>query len=399
MVIGGLRGRTDPIVRDGCIVLPPRPCRAISSVKGRVERRNLSRAILGACHPSGPARRRSPAAPRIVVVGDLMLDVVLRVRARARGRHRRARVGCRSCRVARRRTTARWLSRLGARPRSWLRSGGTRPDARSSRRCARDEVPRPRRPRRGRPDRTDRRRRRAGRGAVVRGRPCRRRPAPSRRPRAGLVRRDRRPPRAGLLAARRAARARPAVARSSSARGRGRPRQHRSRVDRAAPRPWPAGRAALVARRAPDLLFATAAEAEALLGRLRRRGSARARAGRRRSSAGAKGATVLARDGDGSAAALRGRDHAAVDGGRHDRGRRRLRRRVPRRLARRAAAGRPLRADALQRGRRRPPCRGAPAVQPAHGARRSVTPRARGRYAAPMASTDRRATRYGSGGR
>ena len=54
------------------------------------------RAILGACRhaePSPPTGGRPRRPPRIVVVGDLMLDVVLRARARARGRHGRARLG------------------------------------------------------------------------------------------------------------------------------------------------------------------------------------------------------------------------------------------------------------------------------------------------------------------
>ena len=51
------------------------------------------------------------------------------------------------------------------------------------------------------------------------------------------------------------------------------------------------------------------------------------------------------------------------------------------------AAGRALPATMRQAGRRRPPCRGSPAVEPARGARARVAQRVRGRYAAPMAST------------
>ena len=93
---------------------------------------------------------------------------------------------------------------------------------------------------------------------------------------------------------------------------------------------------ALIAEVAPDLLFATASEAAALLGGRSVDGLlefAAAAVVKR----GPKGATVLARVGDGHHP-LRGR-HGACRRGRHHRGRRRLRRRVPGRLVRGAGRG------------------------------------------------------------
>ena len=77
---------------------------------------------------------------------------------------------------------------------------------------------------------------------------------------------------------------------------------------------------------APDLLFATAAEAEALLGRYAVGGPARPRARSRSSSAAPKGATVLARDGDERLRFEVATEHRSRR--RHDRRRRRVRRRA-----------------------------------------------------------------------
>ena len=88
---------------------------------------------------------------------------------------------------------------------------------------------------------------------------------------------------------------------------------------------------ALIEAVAPDLLFATASEAEALLGRYAVEGLLEL-APIAVVKRGAKGATVLARDG-----AERLRFEVATDAsdrGRHDRRRRRLRCRVPRGLVR-----------------------------------------------------------------
>ena len=116
---------------------------------------------------------------------------------------------------------------------------------------------------------------------------------------------------------------------------------------------------ALVADIAPDILFATASEAEALLGKYAVDGllDVAAVAVVKRGAEGRHGPRPRRR----CAAALRGR-HRADRGDRHDRRRRRVRRRVPGRLVR-VARGRSI-AAGLAPARRpgRPPRGGAPAV-------------------------------------
>ena len=117
---------------------------------------------------------------------------------------------------------------------------------------------------------------------------------------------------------------------------------------------------------APDLLFATAAEAEAFLGGRRGRGAARV-AAIAVVKRGAKGATVLARDGG-----ERVRFEVATgtsSGHRHDRRRRRLRCRVPGRLVRGARGGPVRRRVAPSGGAGRPSGGGPPALGAAPGAR------------------------------
>ena len=155
-----------------------------------------------------------------------------------------------------------------------------------------DGAPARRRRSSGRPgcagaDRPDRRRRlvrgRHGgqRRALVRRRPGRRRRAGPGRSPVRLVPRCRRPPPAGLLAPRRAARRRPAAGRPSWPGSTAPPSASTSpRAGRSSPRARRAAQA-LLRSVTPDVLFATAGEAEALLGGWALGGPARVRAGRR----------------------------------------------------------------------------------------------------------------------
>ena len=127
---------------------------------------------------------------------------------------------------------------------------------------------------------------------------------------------------------------------------------------------------ALIAEVAPDLLFATASEAAALLGGRPVDGLLEF-APTAVVKRGPKGATVLARVGDASTR-VRGR-HRARRRGRHDRRRRRLRRRVPGRLVR-GPFRRPIAAGVAPAcGRGRPSGGGTPAVDPAGGVAARLT--------------------------
>ena len=131
-----------------------------------------------------PRPRRSHGPARIVVLGDLVVDVVLRPdRPLEHGTDVPGRVFLAQGGSAA--TAARWLGRLGARSSLIARgrSGRRRPGAR--RRDPRRRRHAARRPRRRRADGQDRRHRHARRRALVRHRPRRRAPAPAGRPQAG----------------------------------------------------------------------------------------------------------------------------------------------------------------------------------------------------------------------
>ena len=267
---------------DGCIVLPPRPCRPTRCARKVVTKRlqpgglSSGRACPAAAPPSPPPARcptdrrgRRPDARRRPAV-----------RARAGVRHRRARLGV---------VRAGWVCGDDrplagpARGEGHARDGGRARCRRSRARRggARRQGPRARHSRAGRPYRADRCRRRARRGAVVRGRPRRRRPAPSRGPRPGVVHRSRRPPRPGLLAARPAAwRGRPSRDRARA--GGGLVRQPRPRVDRPAPGSWPAGRTAARQRSGAGPPVRDRGRGGGTARPVRRRGAARVRAPRGR---------------------------------------------------------------------------------------------------------------------
>ena len=150
--------------------VPPRPRRLPSG-----------HARLRPPRPHRPGRPRRPRASgrrpaRIVVLGDLMLDVVLAPERALETRHRRPRPGDAG------------PGRLGGEHRPLARPARRADDARSRGRARRGRPGAGRcgpsrrgdaagRPRRGRADRPDRRPRRAGRRALVRRRPRRRRPA------------------------------------------------------------------------------------------------------------------------------------------------------------------------------------------------------------------------------
>ena len=316
---------------------------------------------------ASPARRRRP--PRIVVLGDLMVDVVL---APARPLETGTDVPGRVALVAggSAANTARWLGRLGARS-SLIGAVGRDAAGRALVETLRDgQGHAASHARRRGADRPDRGPRLARRRALVRRGPGRRGPAPPGRPASRLVRRRRR--RSTCRRTRcSASRSGPAGRRAVGAGSRGRgARQRRPRLDRAVARAGPAGRA----RRSSA--------------RSRRTSSSPPPARPRRSSGryavegllefapiavvkrGAKGATVLARRRRG-AAPLRGRDRARRRG-RHDRRRRRVRCRVPGRLVRgprggalaaglapAGGAGRPSRRDAAAGGAARRSCRSA----------------------------------------
>ena len=86
--------------------------------------------------PGRPSRRATPGPARIVVLGDLVLDVVRRAGSAARARDRRARSACRSSRAGRRRTPPAGWHGSGRGRRSSRRSAGTRWAAPSSTPCA-----------------------------------------------------------------------------------------------------------------------------------------------------------------------------------------------------------------------------------------------------------------------
>ena len=305
---------------------------------------------------SAATRRRSPRRPRSSSLGDLMLDVVLAPDRAARDRHGRPRPGA-LVQGGSAATTARWLGRLGARSSLDLRGRARRRRPGARRRAARG-----------------RRRRPGSCGSPARGpggSACSSRPTasgrswpiaapPTRSPRTTceavwFAGRDAvHLPVYSLLGEPLGLAGRRAVDAGPRGRGAG---QRRPRLDRAAaaarspggPRAHRRGRArTCCSRRPPRPRRCSAAIDPRACSSSRRWPS---------SSAGSKGATVLAREGD-EQLALRGRDRAP-DGGRHDRRRRRLRRRVPRRLVRGRAAGRSLPAS-LQRPR-------SPAIAPRRG--------------------------------
>ena len=247
--------------------------------------------------PHRPARRPPSGTARIVVLGDLMVDVVL---APSRPLERRARTSpamSRSSRAGRRRTTARWLGRLGARS-SLISAVGRDAAGRALVATLRADHVTPRVTRVAGA--------RTGRIGVLvspdgeRSFVADRGAADLLRPddlQAGLVHRRRCVAHARLFAPGRAARVSRPTGRRAGARRRG-DGQHRSGLDRPAPRGSAvAPHAPLLADIAPDLIFATATEAEALLGRQAVEGcsSSRPMAVVKR---GPKGATVLARDRD-----------------------------------------------------------------------------------------------------
>ena len=306
----------------------------------------------GTPRPSA-ARADSRAPARIVVLGDLMLDVVLAPARRARIGDRRPGSGA-LVQGGSAATTARWLGRLGARS-SLIASVGRDAAGRALVEAVRSDGVTPRvvrvaGARTGRigvlvaPD--GERSFVADRGAADQLRPD--------DLQAGVVRRGRRPAPAGLLAAR-ASRSAQAGRRGDRAGARGRRgRERRPRLDRAAARRRPprGTRAHRGGRPGP-----------AVRDGLRGRGAARRPAGRRAARVRGDGRGQARRrrarrSWHGSATAstpVRGRDRAPRRG-RHDRRGRRLRRRVPRRLVRGAASARSTRC------RRRSSARPWPAI-------------------------------------
>ena len=231
------------------------------------------------------------------MLGDLMLDVVVApARALESGTDVPGRISLVQGGSAA--NTARWLGRLG---------GALEPDHGGRARChgpgpGRDAPGRRRDPagraRAGCPDRADRCPRRRGRGAQLRGRPRRGGPSPARGPASCLVQRRGCAPPAGLLAARRAARGRRASRHRAGTRGR-RARQRRPGVDRTVAGRRPAlGAGADRGRRSRPVVRhgQPRPQRSSAVGPWMGCSSSRPRPW---SSAGPKGATVLARVGDG----------------------------------------------------------------------------------------------------
>ena len=311
----------------------------------------------------GPAGRAATAAragvgtrgppARIVVLGDLMLDVVLAPAvALETGTDVPGRVSLVQGGSAA--NTARWLGRLGARSELIARGRARRRGAGARRRDPARRRRRPRVARRRGADRPDRGARGAGRRAQLRRRPRRRRPALAGRPpgRPGSTAPTRSTCRSTRCSASRSGW--PAGAPSSCARRAGARGQRRSRLDRAVARRRPTGRPRAHRRHRAGPAV-----------RDGRRGRGVPRRPRR-----STGSSTCAVDG-GRQARSEGRDrarpasarrrsrfevateHLAVD--RHDGRGRRVRRRVPRRLVRGACGGSVAAGVAPARGDRRAP--------------------------------------------
>ena len=186
----------------------------------------------------GSSRGTGPA--RIVVLGDLMLDVVLApARALETGTDVPGRVALVQGGSAA--NTARWLGRLGART-SLIAAVGRDATGRALVEAVRSDGVTPLVARRRRPDRADRGLRGARRRAQLRGRSRCRRPPRTDDLRARLVRRRGRAPPAGLLAPRGTPRpCGPAGDRTGTRRRR--VGERGSRLDRTAAGRWPASRA------------------------------------------------------------------------------------------------------------------------------------------------------------
>ena len=316
--------------------------------------------------PRRPRARRTAGPARIVVLGDLMLDVVLAPdRALERGTDVPGRV------VA-------GPGRLGGEHGPLARPARGADDA-DLRGRSRRGGPRPRRRGPGRRGHAAGRAASPGRGpagSASSSRPDGERSFVADRGAADLLRpedlrpawfaRRRRAPPAGLLAlGEPLGLGRPAGDRART--GRRRDRQRRSRLDRTAARPGPPRRPrrSIAGRRARPAVR-DRGRGGGPAGPLRRRGPARPTPRSPSSSAAPKGATVLAAR---TGAQLRfevATEHVA--GGRHDRRRRRLRCRVPRRLVR-GPRGRAIAAGvAPARGPGRPPGGGPPAHDATPGA-------------------------------